>query len=303
MSLLNLASDGLPNILVVLYATIAKARPPMTAKELIAAVAPEKVVKDSQKARTTLNRWIELGLFRVDPQTGRVSLHRPPPTDMKDEVDIVRAVRMEARHVALSEANNGDLWARAEARAADLTRSLAWLLALDVYRQGAENLFTLANDHIHETGCTLMQNEARVVGLKSWGYFLGFVRHPTAIDIDPTLAISEVLPDCIGIGEEMPARDLIEKLAQALPVIDGGRYRQAVLDKLRDNALPPLQATQLSTSLSRALHCLMVNQTLRFSSRADVGSSILLTGRDGPQTSHRYTWVKRLRGGHNDGTQ
>jgi hypothetical protein len=138
-----------------------------------------------------------------------------------------------------------------------------------------------------------MQNAERIVGLKSWGYFLGFVRHPRAIDIDPTLAISEVLPDCINPGEEMPAKDLMEKFAQVLPVIDGGLYRQAVMGKLRENALPPLQTTQLSTSLSRALHCLMVNQTLHFSSRADVGSSILLTGRDGPQTSHRYTWVKR----------
>jgi hypothetical protein len=212
---------------------------------------------------------------------------------MNGVTDIVRAVRMEARHVALSEANNVDLWAREGARASDLTRSLAWLLALDVYRQGAENLFSLANDHIHGTGLTLMQNAERIVGLKSWGYFLGVVRHPKAIDIDPTVAISEVLPDCINPGEEMPAKDLIEKFAQALPVIDGGLYRQAVLGKLRDNALPPLQATQLSTSLSRALHCLMVNQTLHFSSRADVGSSILLTGRNGPQTGHRYTWVKR----------
>jgi hypothetical protein len=297
MSLLNLTSDGLPNILVVLYATMAKARAPMTAKELIEAVAPESVVKDRRIARTTLSRWTELGLFRVDSDAEVLSLHRPPPTDMKSEADVVRAVRMEARHVALSEVNNGDLWAREEARAADLTRSLAWLLALDVYRQGSENLFSLANDHIQGTGLTLMQNGERVVGLRSWGYFLGFVRHPKAIDIDPTLAISEVLLDCIGPGEEMPARDLIERLAQALPVIDGGRYRQAVLDKLRDNALPPLQPTQLSTSLSRSLHCLMVNQTLHFSSRSDVGSSIILTGRDGPQLSNRYTWVTRPRKG------
>lgn len=297
MSLLNLTSDGLPNILVVLYATIAKARTSMTSKELIEAVAPESVVKDPRLARTTLNRWTELGLFRADAETEVISLHRPPPTDMKSEADIVRAVRMEARLIALSEANNGDLWAREEARAADLTRSLAWLLALDVYRQGADNLFALADDHIQKTGLTLMQNEARVTGLRSWGQFLGFIRHPRAIDIDPTLAISEVLPDCISPGEEMPARDLIERLAQALPVVDGGRYRQAVLDKLRDNALPPLHATQLSTSLSRALHCLMVNQTLHFSSLSDVGSSITLTGRDGPQTSHRYTWVTRPRRG------
>jgi hypothetical protein len=296
MSLLNLTSDGLPNILVVLYATIAKSRAPMTAKELIEAVAPEAVVKDPRLAKTTLTRWTELGLFKADANTEVLSLRQPPPTDMKSEAEIVRAVRMEARSLALSHANNDDLWAREEARSADLTRSLAWLLALDVYRQGGVNLFALANDHIRETGLTLMQNESRLTGLRSWGHFLGFIRHPKAIDIDPTLAILEVLPDCIGPGEEMPARDLVEKLSYALPVIDGGRYRQAVLDKLRDNALPPMQASQLSTSLSRALHCLMVNQTLQFKLLSDVGSSITLTGRDGPQAAHRYTWVIRPRG-------
>ncbi len=303
MSILNLTSDGLPNILVVLYSTIAKARAPMTAKELIEAVAPESVVKDPRLARATLNRWTELGLFKADANTEVISIRRPPPTDMKSEADIVRAVRMEARHVALSEANNVDLWAREEARAADLTRSLAWLLALDVYRQGGANLFALANDHIYGTGLTLMQNGERAVGLRSWGHFLGFIRHPRAIDIDPTLAVLEVLPDCISPGEEMPARDFIEKLAQALPVIDGGHYRQAVLERLRENALPPLQANQLSPSLSRALHCLMVNQTLHFKSLSDVGSSITLTGREGAQTTHRYTWVSRPRKGRNDFAQ
>ena len=80
MSLLNLTSDGLPNILVVLYAAIAKARAPMTAKELIEAIAPESVVKDARIARTTLNRWTELGLFKEDPDTKGLSLHRPPPS-------------------------------------------------------------------------------------------------------------------------------------------------------------------------------------------------------------------------------
>lgn len=296
MSILNLTSDGLPNILVVLYTTVAKARAPLTAEKLIDAVAPASVVKDPRLARTTLNRWIELGLFKVDGGSNELSLHRPPPTEMKSEADIITAVRIEARQVALSEANNGDLWAREEARAADLTRSLAWLLALDVYRQGGENLFGLANDHIHEAGLTLMKNESRVSGLRSWGHFLGFIRHPKSSEIDPTIAISDVLSDCISPGEEMPARELIEKLAQVLPVLDGGRYRRAVLEKLRHNALPTLQPDQLSTSLSRALHCLMVNQALHFKSLSDVGSSIVLTGRDGQQTSHRYTWVMRPRG-------
>ena len=297
MSLLNLTSDGLPNILVVLYATLAKARSPITSKDLLEAVAPEAVVKDPRLARTTLTRWTELGLFKVDTDSGVLKLDRAPATDMKSEADIVRAVRMAARRVALSQENNSDLWAREEARAADLSRSLAWLLAQDIYRLGDQSLFALANDHLRGTSYTLMQNEARASGLKSWGHFLGFIRHPGAVDIDPTIAIYEALLECIAPGEEMPARDLVERIAQVLPVIDGGEYRVAVLEKLRDNALPHSQPDQLSTSLSRAMFGFMVDQTLQFENRADVGSSIVLTGRDGLRADHRYTWVSRARRG------
>lgn len=297
MSLLNLTSDGLPNILVVLYATLAKARSPMTAKDLLEAVAPESVVKDPRLARTTLNRWTELGLFKVHPESEVLNLDREPTADMKSEAGIVRAVRMAARRVALSQENNSDLWAREEARAADLSRSLAWLLALDIYRLGDESLFTLADNHLRGTKYTLMQNEARASGLKAWGHFLGFIRHPGSVDVDPTIAIADVLPECIAPGEEMPARDLVERIAQVLPVIDGGDYRIAVLERLRDNALPPLKPEQLSTSLSRAMFGFMVDQTLQLENRADVGSSIVLTGRDGLRVDHRYTWVRRPRRG------
>jgi hypothetical protein len=296
MSLLNLTSDGLPNILVVLYATLAKSRSPITSKDLLEAVVPEFVVKDPRLARTTLNRWIELGVFKMDPDSEVLTLDRAPATDMKSEADIVRAVRMAARRVALSQDNNVDLWAREAARAADLSRSLAWLLAQDIYRVGDENLFALANDHLRGTDYTLMQNEARASGLKSWGHFLGFIRHSGAVDVDPTIAIAEVLPECIAPGEGLPARQLVERIAQVLPVIDGGAYRAAVLEKLRDNALPHLQSDQLSASLSRAMFGFMVDQTLLFENRADVGSGIVLTGRDGLRADHRYTWVSRPRG-------
>lgn len=297
MSLLNLTSDGLPNILVVLYATLAKARSPMTAKELLDTVAPDCAVRDQRLARTTLNRWRDLGLFKVDPDTEALTLDRAPDTDMRSEADIIRAVRMAARRVALSQENNADLWAREEAGAADLSRSLAWLLAQDIYRLEDQNLFTLASEQLIGTNSTLMQNEARISGLKSWGYFLGFIRHAGAVAVDPTLAIAEILPECIVPGEEVPARDLVERIAQVLPVIDRGNYRIAVQSRLRDNALPPLQAEQLSTSLSRALFGFMVDQTLQFENRADVGSSIVLTGRDGLRADHRYTWVKRPKRG------
>lgn len=92
----------------------------------------------------------------------------------------------------------------------------------------------------------------------------------------------------------MPARQLVDSLAQVLPVLDGGVYRRAVELRLRAGALPVLQPDQVSTSLSRALLSLRVNQTLKFTNRADVGSSIVLTGRDGVRVDHRYTWVRRV---------
>jgi len=295
MSLLNLPSDGLPNVLVVLYSTMALARSPLTADEVLDRVAPSGVVTEPRMARVTLNRWIELGLFRVDDANERVGLALAPETDMKSDFDIVRATRIAARHCALSETNNPALWARESARAADLTRSLAWLLAQDVYRLRFSDAQALELKQVANDDLRLMQNDTRKNGLQFWAHFLGFVRQPGGGDVDPTLAIREALPACINAGEEMPAAEFIERLAQRLPVLDAGVYRVAVEAQLERDALPSLHQGQLSTSLSRAMFSLMFDQTLQFENKADVGRSVVFTGRDGIRADHRYSWVRRPR--------
>ncbi|MBB4225869.1 protein DpdG [Variovorax guangxiensis] len=293
MSLLNLTNDGLPNVLIVLYTTVAFARSPLTTDELIDAVAPLGALSDARMARATLNRWAELGLFRLDDVGERVLLADAPETDMKNDFEIVRAVRIAARRCALSEANNLDLWARESARAADLTRSLAWLLAQDVYRIRFKEAQSLELKQIANDDLRVMQNDTRKNGLQFWGHFLGFVRQPGGGDVDPTLAVREALPACISLGEEMPAADLVERLAHCLPILDGGVYRVGVEAQLEKSALPSLQPGQLSTSLSRAMFSLMFDQTLQFENRADVGRSIVFTGRDGLRADQRYSWVRR----------
>lgn len=295
MSLLNLPSDGLPNVLVVLYSTVALARSPLTTDEVLERVAPTAMVTEPRMARVTLNRWTELGLFRLDDAGERVVLATAPETEMKSDMDIIRAARIAARLCALSEANNPDLWARESARAADLTRSLAWLLAQDVYRLRFSDAQSLELRQIANDGLRLMQNDTRKNGLQFWGHFLGFVRQPGGGDVDPTDAVRETLPACIAAGEEMPATEFVERLAQRLPVLDGGVYRVAVEAQLERDALPPLQHGQLSTSLSRAMFSLMFDQTLQFENKADVGHSVVFTGRDGLRADHRYSWVRRPR--------
>ena len=78
-----------------------------------------------------------------------------------------------------------------------------------------------------------------------------------------------------------------------VPVLDGGVYRVAVEAQLEKSALSQLQPGQLSTSLSRALFSLMIDQTLQFENKADVGRSIVFTGRDGLRADHRDSWVRR----------
>lgn len=293
MSLLNLTNDGLPNVLVVLYSTVALARSPLTVNELLEAVAPLGVVSDRDMARVTFTRWVELGLFQSDDAEERVTLAQAPVSDTKNDFEIVRATRVAARQCALSEANNQDLWARKSARAADLTRSLAWMLAQDVYRMRFSDAQSLEMKQVTNHDLRLMQNDTRKNGLQFWGHFLGFVRQPGGGDVDPTLAVRETLPTCIAAGEEMPATEFIERLGKRLPVLDGGVYRLAVEAQLENSALPSLQSGQLSTSLSRAMFSLIVDETLQFENKADVGSSIVFTGRDGLRADHRYSWVRR----------
>lgn len=295
MSLLNLTNDGLPNILVVLYAAVAKARTPMSRDSLIEAVAPAGVVPDPRLARSTLNRWTELGLFRLSEGGEQVTLVEAPPHDLRSDADFVRATRVAARRVALSQENNADLWAKEGARAADLTRSLAWLMAQDIYRLQFRKVNDLELAQIADSNLRLMQNDTRVNGLQFWGRFLGFIRQPGGGDADPAVAIRDVLDDCINPGEELLATEFVRRLGSALPVLDGGEYSVAVLNRLNRTALPSLQPGQLSHALSRAMFGFLADQTLQFRNPSDVGSAILLTGRDGPRTDHRYTSVQRPR--------
>ena len=294
MSLLNITNDGLPNVLVVLYAAVARSRSTMSYDELLETVSPQGVVDDDGKmARQTLNRWTELGLFRDDGSG--INLAEPPSAEWHNDQELLSAVRCAARRCALSEANNGDLWAHENAKAADLTRSLAWLLAQDVYRAKFSLLEDLELKQISDPDARLMRNDTRRNGLQFWGNFLGFVRQPGGGDIDPTPAIREVLSDCIQPGEDMSAVTFVERLADSLPVLDAGSWRRAVEARLVPQALPTMIEGQLSTSLSRALIGLLLEEELRFENRADVGRSIVFTGRNGLRSDYRYSWVSRTK--------
>ena len=242
-------------------------------------------------ARQTLNRWTELGLFRLDQQ--KVTLADPPDSDIRDDFELISAVRRAARKRAFAPENNLDLWASEGSRAADLTRSLAWLLAQDVYRTTFKDLEQREMDQIVDSGSRLLQNDTRLNGLRFWSHFLGFVRQPEGGDIDPTVAVRDCLSEVLKPGEDLPVDSFIARLSEVIPVLDRGVWRRAVESRIRPESLPPLAAEQLSSGLSRAILCLRVDEEVVFEQRADTGSSIVLTGQSGIRSDFRFHWVRR----------
>jgi hypothetical protein len=294
MSILNQASDGLPNVLVVLYEVLSRSARPIARDELLEMVAPKGIAnEDGKQARQTLVRWIELGLFIQGD--GGIELAQRPQQRLDSDAELIAQVRNSARTRVLHPDNNADLWATESARAADFTRSIAWVLVQDVYRPLYSNLEALERGQLVDGTPALMQNNTRRSGLKAWGQFLGFLRPvlKPEIEIDPTVAIRDVLPELLQPGEGLPVANFMDELAMKLPVLDGGVWRRDVQTRMRPNALPPMAEGQLSTSMSRALLNLMRNEEIFLENRADTRSGVVLTGQAGIRTDLRFTWIRR----------
>jgi hypothetical protein len=294
MSILNLASDGLPNVLLVLYDSLARSTRPVARDELIETVAPTGVAnEDGKQARQTLGRWIELGLF-TEASDG-VELAERPPHRLESDAALVAQVRIAARVRALHPDNNADFWATENSRAADFTRSIAWVLAQDVYRPLYGTLEGLEGRQLVDGTPALMQNNTRRSGLKTWGQFLGLLRPilKSEIEVDPTVAIRDVMPSILQPGQSLPVANFIDELGMKLPVLDGGAWRREVQAHMRPDALSPMAEGQMSTSLSRALLNLMRNEEIFLENRADTRSGVVFTGQAGVRNDLRFTWIRR----------
>jgi hypothetical protein len=293
MSLLNTTNDGLPNVLSALCTALFLAKGSMQEAELMAKVAPEEIVYEKGKmVRQTLNRWVDLGLFARNDGQVILSSYFPPKEALR-HADHAAVIRRAVRKCALAAENNRELWAREGSRAADLTRSLCLLLAQDVYGTGFAQLEARENEQVVNAELRLVQNDTRVSGLKKWSHFLGFVRLPDGGDIDPTVAMRESVEEWMPRGESMQTTAFLARLAEELPVLDGGQYRRAVEEKLnRQNMFVP-GAGEVSSSLSRALLALRATGELVFENQSDFEGGLTLAGRDGVRPDLRFTHVTR----------
>ncbi|MFW7270016.1 protein DpdG [Gluconacetobacter sp. Hr-1-5] len=279
MSILNQASDGLFNVLIVLVRVLIRFGP-KGRDDLILACGGAAGAFDTSQLTRTLNRWTELGLF--GEENGSIIIaasYRSALGKNADEAE-TRLPKV-ARTIALSPANNARFWESEGAKSADLSRGVAWMLAQDVYTLdvNSDRLAEMEGHQLIDSSAQkIAQNNTRWNGLKTWMLYLGFARDGVQWVVDPTQALRETLPDIFGSNRELPAPAFVERAAGVLPVFDGGAYRVQVEAALKESAWPRLRAGLISSSLSRAIQRLDREGFITLLSKSDTEGVVSLTG-------------------------
>lgn len=284
MSIINNAHGGSQYAVLAAFYQVLKASPKNTlpSEKLMALCAPATLqTGDSQNARgkapQELRAWLELGLLTEEPVDDTTEISLNVNYFSTKNMPLHQA----ARRCLQAPENNSDLSSRNE-RAVDLTLLTALLLALDVY-QNAEissgSLEVLVSKFMVDF--RINSNEVAVVpGYLSWlGYAQQITRDSYAID--PTDAIREELPFLMQPGEQLSIGEALQRLNRALPVLDGGSYRQQVEDRISLHGWQSLSADRISTSLSRALLRLQLAGMINMKAESDASGAMQLTGRNG----------------------
>ena len=290
MSILNRPSDGLFNVLIAIYKVLA-AYGPQAKEEIKSLVAPGNI-SDSQVSNT-LNRWTQLGLFREDATTVFIETRYAPKDGEALDAAVLR-LPITLRDLIFKKENNANFWDSSASSSSDFTRGMAWLLAQDVY-----SLVTRSHDPIQKLESAqlgnpsqrILQNDTRWAGLCHWGTYLGFAWVGTTLVVDPTQAVRESLPQIFSGVETLSASTFLEGVAQELPVMDFGAYRQEVESALNPkNWSKPLKFS-LSTSLSRAIKRLELSGDLSLEYRSDTGEAYRLLRQEGAEWGRAFTHI------------
>jgi len=284
MTLLNIANDGLYNVLIVLCKTVSQEGP--IDRDKLAEICSIKEKDSEVKIRQTLHRWTQLGLF-LD-HSDKLTLCSSAAKKLKGcktPEEVTRTLPSILREIVFKEENNNNFWDREETRASDLNRALAWILAQNIYtfsistRAESE---AVEQKQLSDPGKRILQNDVRFNGLRFWAQFLGFTWRSRVTMVDPTQAVKEECRALFTMGKDYQAGKFIEALATRIPVIDGGTYRQSVEGILdQQHWQKPSNEQMLSTSLSRALWRLELAGIIDLESRADAQSNRVLQRQQG----------------------
>lgn len=303
MSILNRESEGLPSILLTIAAILVREKA-VSRDDLLRICLPDSLSDDdndkSSRFRGILNRWTTLGLFEEEGDKIKLALQQKrgeSPSSFLDRLpDICRRLPLDTTFGNPLWSSDGRVSEEGTGLSADYCRGLSWCLSQDIYTLPTS--WVELDKFIMEQmkpGRFVLLNDTRWAGLRDWARFFGFASGDDgSIFFDPTAAIRSELSGLMKPDENLAASDFVARLANKLPVLDGGAYRIQIEEALRPEKWISPPVGYLSTSLSFALRRLQKQGLLGLATLSDAESKYTLM-RQGGSVWESFTHVRLLR--------
>lgn len=260
----------------------------MPRDRLLETVAPPSLghhstsFKGGLQARQTLNRWTQIGLFHE--ADGQIHLRDGLEKTISLDVDGVLYLGGILRNLILLPENNDDLGSDEPGAGADFTFAVSWMLAQDPFylTSGSyEEVISPRDNEQFQQAPRAFRNDTRWDGFREWAPALGFgwishIPKGNTFVPDPTAAVGEQLPTVFGQHHELPQGSFLGRLAEQLPVVDGGKYRRLVESRLGGGTWRPTAEHEVSPSLTLALLHLEAEGRIKLEERSDAPFRTLL---------------------------
>ncbi|MBO2643882.1 protein DpdG [Shewanella algae] len=291
MSIINNAHPGSQIRLLCLIDRVLHRRTqtPINRDELIELLRPANLPKTETAAKrfeSNLKFWLEEGLWLEDDTGIRNHSITSTPVNLPYRVLELLVRNAKTSQEMLINGNRGE----------PFLRGITSLLAQDKHTFFGKTPLNVTNvaksvGRLSSERAFNESNEAAT--LLEYGEFLGFLEpFADGYIVDPTRAISAVLPDIFKEKKELAAKDFMSSLNKSLPMLDGGEYRQVIEPLLTAQDWHPLDQHQISVSLSHALLRLELELKIVLETRSDDIDSLQLQT---PQGDKRQFSVVSLR--------
>jgi hypothetical protein len=299
MTILNNTTDGLHPELIVLFRTVAHFKS-IDYEDLVNLCLPKIVVKNDTQIRNrlrgALNTWIKIGLFnRIDDE---IKLSNPFENIKKSEIDraTIELPKVALDLVLLTE-NGLPLWGMTadQGTSADFIRGSSWLLTQNIYTLPTSFSDIDPLTATQSSNFMILGNDTRWTNLRFWMRYFGLATGGSSyFQVDPTIAIQSRLKEIFGGNKELLAKDFLVLLSEKLPILDFGKYRKEIEDKLSTSVWRKPGTNELSQSLSFGLRRLEFKGAIQLRGKSDTGSSYRLIGSNNQELVNfeTVTWNK-----------
>lgn len=276
MSIINNANSGSGLILLPLIERVLQsAQEPLSQDTLLDRYRPDNLPANDNawgKLKENLSFWCNLGLWPM-----RDAMLLPLEEDTRPLAHRLLACAIDAcREKGVASGNECEpLW-----------RVLSCLLILQQHSFGGQEPLspTIITNKVHKwlPGETINTNTEKLV--REFGRFLGFLElMPNGNYVtDPTRAIQCFLPEIFGDTRTLPAKIFMANMAEVMPMMDGGQFRNSVNDLMQQEKdwIAP-EGDNICTSTSVALQRLEISKRIILTTGSDDEDALSLHLPDG----------------------